>query len=128
LITLNLQGARISYQHTRETDRFYNVNGAKIRVTTDQKTGDVLDGRIVEKKRIADLNIYSPNTLLDYRITINVEKPNELPSSLPTFERNKDRMSYTHEIFKFDLTQVKVPQTPSQNGVRGSRNHPRIGS
>ena len=27
--------------------------------------------------------------------------------SQPSFERNKDRLSYSHQIFKVDLTQVK---------------------
>ncbi|CAG8484127.1 12576_t:CDS:2 [Ambispora gerdemannii] len=127
------QGAPVKYKHTKETDRFYRTeSGNKIRVTTDQSSGQILEGGVVEKIRIANLNIYSPNTHLDYRITVNIEKPRlnlswvgllfcvkgPMPKSQPDFERNKDRMTYLHQIFKFDLTQVKIPERPSQNGVR----------
>jgi mRNA capping enzyme, beta chain len=37
-----VQGERVKYKHTRERDRFYKLsNGRKIRVTTDQQTGEV---------------------------------------------------------------------------------------
>lgn len=32
----------------------------------------------------------------------------EMPEGQHNFERNKDRLSYTHQIVKIDLTQVKV--------------------
>jgi hypothetical protein len=32
----------------------------------------------------------------------------EMPEGPHSFERNKDRLSYTHQIVKIDLTQVKV--------------------
>ena len=31
-----------------------------------------------------------------------------MPEGPHSFERNKDRLSYTHQIVKVDLTQVKV--------------------
>lgn len=31
----------------------------------------------------------------------------EMPEGPHSFERNKDRLSYTHQIVKIDLTQVK---------------------
>ncbi|CAG8526450.1 8492_t:CDS:2, partial [Ambispora leptoticha] len=87
-------------------------------VTSDQSSGQILEGGVVEKIRVANLNIFSPNTRLDYRITVNIEKPMNMPKGQPDFERNKDRMTYLHQQFKFDLTQVKIPEKPSQNGVR----------
>ncbi|KAK9767243.1 mRNA-capping enzyme subunit beta [Basidiobolus ranarum] len=110
----NYRGAIIEYKHTRETDRFYKVDGAKVRVTTDQQTGEVVADGIVEKKRVANLNIHSPNTRLDFRITISEEIPKSLPEGKHLFERNKDRLSYRHEIWKFDLTQVKGNEQPSR--------------
>ncbi|KAG9287359.1 hypothetical protein G9A89_023731 [Geosiphon pyriformis] len=113
-------GAPVNYKHTLETDRFYPGpdGSSRIRVTTLQKTGEVLEGGIMEKIRIADLNIYSPNTRFDFRISVNMERPKEKPQTQPIFERNKDRISYSHQIFKFDLTQVKIPEKPSMNGFR----------
>lgn len=122
------QGERIRYKHTRETDRFYAIQGTrnKWRVTTDQQTGAIVPNGIVEKVRVADLNIYSPRSPLDYRISINLEIPRKAlslrvcyllmshgmcagtkPTSEPVYERNKDRLSYNHGGFTFDLTQVK---------------------
>jgi hypothetical protein len=40
-----------------------------------------------------------------------------MPEGQHSFERNKDRLSYTHQIVKIDLTQVKV----SEKGARGSQ-------
>ncbi|CAG8674618.1 17884_t:CDS:2, partial [Acaulospora morrowiae] len=100
-------GAPVEYKHLYETDRIYEN---KIRVTTDSKTGEVVKGGVVEKVRIANLDIYSPNTQLDYRITVNSERPVEMPTGRIVHERNKDRLSYTHQLFKIDLTQVKGPE------------------
>ena len=62
---------------------------------------------IIEKVRVADLNIHAPNQALDFRISINQEQPRSKPNSNPVFERNKDRISYQHGGIAFDLTQVK---------------------
>lgn len=62
---------------------------------------------IIEKKRLADINIHSPNQPLDYRISINIESPRPKPTGDYAFERNKDRISYQHGGIAFDLTQVK---------------------
>lgn len=35
----------------------------------------VKDKGIIKKKRLADINIFSPNRALDYRISVNVEEP-----------------------------------------------------
>ncbi|KAG0165118.1 mRNA-capping enzyme subunit beta [Apophysomyces sp. BC1034] len=102
------KGDRIKYKHTKEVDHFYQVGNAKYRVTTDQKTGQIVPNGIIEKVRVANLNIHSPMRSLDYRISVNIEKPRNKPTSTPTMEREKDRMSYQHGWFNFDLTQVKT--------------------
>lgn len=33
-----------------------------------------------------------------------------MPTGKHIHERNKDRLSYTHQLFKVDLTQVKGPE------------------
>ncbi|KAI9023781.1 CYTH-like domain-containing protein [Phycomyces nitens] len=114
------RGERIAYKHTKETDRFFPSMQSRnnIRVTTDQQTGRIVPNGIIEKKRIADLNVHSPSNALDYRISVNLEMPRKSlvlqlkskckkPETALSHERHKDRLSYTHGGFTFDLTQVK---------------------
>ncbi|KAF9971997.1 mRNA-capping enzyme subunit beta [Actinomortierella ambigua] len=106
------------YKHTRETDRFFkdNIQG-KVRVTVDQKTGQVVPNGIVKKDRVADLDIYSPRNPFDFRISVNIEAPAQMPTGTPQFERNKDRISYRHNHFKTDLTQVKRMDSQPRPGM-----------
>ena len=55
--------------------------------------------------------MYSPHRPFDYRISINAETPMPPPpeTSSPVYVREKDRLSYTHENFNVDLTQVILP-------------------
>ncbi|KAG4302881.1 hypothetical protein PCANB_000827 [Pneumocystis canis] len=107
----------MKYKHTREIDRFYsNISldqsfQDRIRVTTEKKTGQVISRLI--KTRIASLNIFSPRTQFDWRISINTERPVE-PQPLGTLimERDKDRLSYLHQYCKIDLTQVVSENGP----------------
>lgn len=119
----------LSYAHKKERDTFYEVNPnelppvirqnlnprhkPKVRVTTDQKTGEVL-AKII-KCRVADIDVYSPRTTVDWRVSVNLEMEYEGDyRSLPIVdaarggrgERNKDRMSYRHLAYQIDLTQV----------------------
>lgn len=123
----------MSYIHTYESDTFYELsqsgtlslpasirsllnprnNKAKVRVTTDQKTGKEI-AKIV-KVRIADLDIYSPKTAFDWRISVNLEMSlygdmkdlvEPLGRNARRADRNKDRMSYKHLAYQIDLTQV----------------------
>lgn len=123
----------MEYVHTRERDRFYelpqaalatlplsirpHINGRhkiKVRVTTDQKTGQVL-AKIV-KVRIADLDVYSPRTAFDWRLSINLEMSyegevdglTEVSEDGKKPDRNKDRLSYRHLAYQIDLTQVTM--------------------
>jgi hypothetical protein len=119
----------ISYAHKKERDTFYEVSPQelppvirqnlnprhkpKVRVTTDAKTGEVL-AKIV-KCRVADIDVYSPRTHVDWRVSVNLEMEYDgdvthLPmvdaSKGGRGERNKDRMSYRHLAYQIDLTQV----------------------
>ncbi|KAJ2005678.1 mRNA-capping enzyme subunit beta [Coemansia thaxteri] len=107
----DFRGSRIEYKHTKEIDHFYLVNGTRLRVTTDKESGQVL--AVITKTRIADLNIFSPRTKLDIRITINEEQTLERPdvdAHKPILVRHKDRLSYKQDLWSFDLTQVVSPE------------------
>ncbi|KAJ5935279.1 hypothetical protein N7466_004826 [Penicillium verhagenii] len=128
----------ISYAHKKERDTFYEVSPAdlppvirqnlnprhkpKVRVTTDQRTGEVL-AKIV-KCRVADIDVCSPRTTVDWRVSVNLEMEYEgdhrnLPlvdmSKGGRGERNKDRMSYRHLAYQVDLTQVAQAEPPTKN-------------
>jgi len=121
----------MSYVHTKECDAFYELSQAghlslppsiraqlnprhraKVRITTDQKTGKEL-AKIV-KARVADLDIYSPRTAFDWRVSVNLEMnyDGDMRDLVETTDggkradRNKDRMSYRHLAYQIDLTQV----------------------
>ncbi|KAJ2685739.1 mRNA-capping enzyme subunit beta [Coemansia spiralis] len=105
------RGSRIEYKHTKEIDHFYRVDGTRLRVTTDKESGQVL--AVITKTKIADLNIFSPRTKLDIRITINEESTMERPdmdANKPILVRHKDRLSYKQDLWSFDLTQVVSPE------------------
>jgi len=107
------RGSQVHYAHTKLIDSFHPPHSNsrdKIRVTTDEKTGKVKES--VVKTRVADLNIYSPKRKVDWRISVNVEVPAPPPpQNTSTHTRRKDRITYTHQSFQVDLTQV----TPSSS-------------
>lgn len=134
----------MSYVHTHESDTFYELSQAgilslpqsilqtinsrhskaKVRITTDQKTGNTL-AKIV-KVRLADLDVYSPGTEFDYRISINLEKNLEgnwhelvepMARNVRRSDRNKDRVSYKHLAYQIDLTQVISPEVSSSSSI-----------
>ncbi|KAJ1667113.1 mRNA-capping enzyme subunit beta [Coemansia sp. RSA 1813] len=105
------RGSRIVYSHTKEIDHFYKIEGMRIRVTTEKDSGRIIS--VITKTKVADLNIYSPRTKLDIRITINEEKTLDKPDTdliKPILERHKDRLSYKQDLWSFDLTQVVSPE------------------
>ncbi|KAL4974863.1 CYTH-like domain-containing protein [Aspergillus desertorum] len=128
----------LSYAHKKERDSFYEVSPAelppvirqnlnprhkpKVRVTVDQRTGEVL-AKIV-KCRVADLDIHSPMTAVDWRVSVNLEMnyDGDISHLAPAdigrggaSDRNKDRMSYRHLAYQVDLTQVARSE-PSAKG------------
>ncbi|KAF9450561.1 mRNA triphosphatase CET1 [Macrolepiota fuliginosa MF-IS2] len=76
----------------------------KIRVTRDEKEGKVTE--CIHKIRLGDLNIYSPKRNADWRVSVSLEVPKQHPIGTATHTRKKDRLSYSHEEFNIDLTQV----------------------
>jgi hypothetical protein len=101
-------------------------------VTKDERTGEVVE--CVRKIRLGDLNVYSPKRAADWRVSVNLEVPSEYsraplgirnliylwfavpqPGGTPTHTRRKDRISYSHEEFSIDLTQVT--STASASGA-----------
>lgn len=95
----------------------------RLRTTVDTKNpAHPVIARIV-KIRLADLDIYSPNTEYDCRISINIEVDfhtrTDIDASLLAAaaeepgpgkekpqDRNKNRVSYSHLLYQVDLTQV----------------------
>ena len=133
--------APLDYKHVRQTDSFYELNQAgfdllapttrailqspsrqKVRITRDTRTGQVLEKII--KHRVINLEISSPQTEWDYRISVNLEinYPGPLDDLVESMERGrsytrrKDRMCYSHlQAYRIDLTQVTNPE--------GEKNH-----
>ncbi|BDD63989.1 hypothetical protein MAP00_008840 [Monascus purpureus] len=129
----------ISYAHKKERDTFYEVSPnelppvirqnlhprhkPRVRVTTDQRTGEII-AKIV-KCRVADMDVYSPRTYVDWRISVNLEMEYDGDvRHLPVLdgmkggrggERNKDRMSYRHQAYQIDLTQVAKSEPPAKS-------------
>ncbi|GAA6017383.1 hypothetical protein JCM10207_005616 [Rhodosporidiobolus poonsookiae] len=110
--------APVRYAHTRELDTFHelSVSGVrrKIRVTKDAKGR--APPKAVEKVRVADMNVYSPKRMFDWRVSVSLESPAPIPDTPPTHSRAKDRISYTHQLFTVDLTQVSTPPPPPAPG------------
>lgn len=121
----------LEYAHQYLIDSFYPSDTRdRIRLTRDERTGEVVE--CVRKIRLNDLNVYSPKRAADWRVSVNLEVPGEQfilfrssicddqiaapqPMGTPTHTRRKDRLSYTHEEFSIDLTQVT--STPSVGGA-----------
>ena len=134
----------MKYKRTNEIDTFYELtqkgqlalpasitaNFSKmhrgkttVRVTTDQKTGKEL-AKIV-KARVVDIDVYSPNTVFDWRISVNVEmnfegsmqdliEPDRSQGRKP--DRYKNRLSYSHLAYQIDLTLVAPTEGVEKRG------------
>jgi len=95
----------LEYAHHYLIDTFYNAESReRIRLTRDERTGEVVE--CMKKIRLKDLNVYSPKRAADWRVSVNLEVPVSQPTGTPTHTRRKDRISYSHEEFSIDLTQV----------------------
>ncbi|KAI9296080.1 mRNA triphosphatase CET1 [Neoconidiobolus thromboides FSU 785] len=114
------KGTVINYEHLYEKDVFYNEkNGNKVRVTINTKTNEIVENGIITKVKLDQLDIFSPQTRMDFRVSINEEKKVSKPTTSPEHEREKDRLSYRHELFRIDLTQVKSQNSHSQDRGQG---------
>jgi hypothetical protein len=121
---------KMAYKHTREIDELYAVAaGRKVRVTRDKTTQEVrrpLERRlnliqvlaVIEKKKIANLHLFMPTMPFDCRISVNQEIAAVEPVNLEPFQvRSKDRLSYKHDVFQYDLTQVRTTTTTTQGEI-----------
>ncbi|KAK1216877.1 mRNA-capping enzyme subunit beta [Marasmius sp. AFHP31] len=105
----------LDYHHLYHIDSFYESRDReKVRVTKEEKTGNVVES--IKKIRLGDLNIYSPKRNADWRVSVNLEVPVPQPSGQPSHTRRKDRLSYTHEEFSVDLTQVTASNPSGNHG------------
>lgn len=127
--------APMTYEHTRETDTLYDMptqmlehlhhqvraahleggKSPRVRVTRDNKTNKVTTGHNpIIKLRMADLEIFCPNYTFDIRISVSLETKwphpvDDLQEHLDkgvAKPRSKDRVSFFHQGFRVDLTQV----------------------
>lgn len=76
------RGARIKYNRTREVDYFHETpDKKKVRVTCtvspDGKSLTPKPNGMIEKERIANMNIFNPKQGFDFRISVSSEKPSE---------------------------------------------------
>ena len=120
----------VTYKHTKERDTFYDLPATnetlfpesilhlirhkpKIRITTAKNDGTLL-AKII-KCRLADIDVYSPRTKFDWRVSVNMEmnwegdvsELIERTGENALRAREKDRMTYKHcGAYQIDLTQV----------------------
>lgn len=95
------RGAPIKYSHRYETDEFYSADGQpsgpgrgkKVRVTRDQKTGQIPENGVITKERVADMNVFSPKRAFDFRISINIERPSASRTPRRSWLRRADVLS-----------------------------------
>jgi hypothetical protein len=80
IVTDQTKGMKYERQH--EIDSFHRQPEGSVRVTKDAKTKAIKEKGIMRKKRIADINVFSPNRALDYRISVNVEVPESEQANL----------------------------------------------
>lgn len=87
----------------------------RVRVTRDTRTGKVKE--MISKFTVAHLEAFCPQDVLDYRVTVNFECAYRGPldalrelggPDANAHAREKDRLSYSHQCFSVDLTQVLV--------------------
>ncbi|KAK8846599.1 hypothetical protein IAR55_005685 [Kwoniella newhampshirensis] len=110
-ITLPPHAGRVHFSRSKLTDSFHGNGGrsGKLRVSRDRETGEVV--HVVRKRRVADMNVFCPGSPFDWRISVNVEEPCEMPTGPPTMTRDKDRACYRHQVCQVDLTHVKSGDT-----------------
>lgn len=94
--------------HTK--DVIYNIldNVDNVRVTLSEE--DEILERII-KRRVDNLDVYSPGDLLDFRVTVSLEIPqSEAEYNMLKLSKNgqrvKNRLSFRHRAFQADLTLV----------------------
>ncbi|KAK4685012.1 polynucleotide 5'-triphosphatase, partial [Tremellales sp. Uapishka_1] len=99
---------RIHFQRAQTIDTFHggSQQTGRVRVSTD-RSGNLVE--CIRKQRIADLNIYSPREQFDWRVSLSVEEPCEVPNHPSKMRRDKDRACYRSQVCQVDLTVVTTP-------------------
>lgn len=104
----------LDYHHLYLVDTFYPSSETndrdKIRVTRDEKTGNVLE--CMRKIRLGDLNIHSPKRPADWRISVNLEVPGEL---FAVFGKDFLRIGNIHSL----NSTRSSPWVPNTNTPKG---------
>ena len=120
-----------AYPTQYNLDLFYDSpwDSSKVRVSLNENNQLV---ESVNKRTLANLEVYSPGDLVDFRISINLETPvpeqvlSQLQASqtAPKFQREKKRLTYMQSVLKIDLTSVDMPmqQKKKQQAVLGALN------
>eukprot|EP00033_Pygsuia_biforma_P001392 GCRY01001574.1.p1 GENE.GCRY01001574.1~~GCRY01001574.1.p1 ORF type:complete len:377 (+),score=67.69 GCRY01001574.1:116-1246(+) len=105
----------VQYSHFVENDVFYNN---RIRVSYDQEGNEL---RRIVKHRLESLDVHSPTTSLDFRISAMTEDPIPETTVLgeAVQERVKDRRAYGLPPWSFELT--KVTTYTLTNGQRAGQ-------
>ncbi|WWC67503.1 uncharacterized protein I206_101411 [Kwoniella pini CBS 10737] len=116
-VSLPPEQGRVNFSRSKLTDSFHGQGGrgGKIRVSRSRETGEVVE--VVKKRRIADMNVFCPGAAFDWRISVNVEEPYDMPDSPPTMTRDKDRASYRHQVCQVDLTHVMSKENAQAKAV-----------
>ncbi|WWD00125.1 hypothetical protein V866_007033 [Kwoniella sp. B9012] len=116
-VNLAPQQGRVKFSRSKLTDSFHGAGGrnGKVRVSRSRETGEVVE--VVKKRRVADMNVYCPGAAFDWRISVNVEEPCEMPEGPPSMTRDKDRATYRHQVCQVDLTHVMSRETPQSRPI-----------
>lgn len=119
----------MTYAHKHEIETEYELSGASflslpwsirsrlrshntrasVLVTTDRKTGAFIRG--IVKVCLANLDVYSPQTALDYRVSVSLEmqvgdewRSMVAAAGATTPPRTNDRLCFKHLIYQIDLS------------------------
>jgi polynucleotide 5'-triphosphatase len=103
------KGPVIQYERVVEADRFYKDKNSPewIRVSIDPETEE--KKRAIRKTRLQNIDFFCPHRRWDFRVTISEEQELPIPGDeeLPVRERRKDRLSYTFDMWRIDITVVR---------------------
>lgn len=119
--TAELSTRRVQYLRTREMDLYWpgRVRESKER-RTDAMGNEVFETvRVQTKRRLGDLNILCPGSIVDVRYSASLEQESNVPqgSAPPQMQRMKDRISYKYEYLSIDITAVEMQETHNPESV-----------
>lgn len=109
--------APIQFFRAQQVDSFYP---GKVRVSRDRQ-GNIIPGGVIKKKRLADLNVFSPRQAFDWRISCNVEDPGKLLLRKGSLSNVRSRRSRRRARFRERQGQGVL--SPSILSGRSHRRH-----